>query len=575
MSETSVKIMKNVMKQICSFLLALPLCVGVISAAGCSGRGEGEKIDPSKTQLYAANFKGGYGDAWLQGAKLRFEEQFKDKSYEEGKKGVQIIITNYLDRSICGTSLYNNIDLNPNEIFFTESIPYQEFVAGGKFLDITEAVTQPLTEYGETKSIEDKMFSYHIENFKTDGKYYGLPFYEAFYGIMYDVDLFDSELFYFAKDRENGNGGFVFDLEDERGTGPDGIYGTSDDGLPATYDDFYLLCERMKEQGVQPITWSGMYLSEVTKAMSALHADYEGSEQMMMNFTFSGTAIDLVDTIDADGNIRYMEPTQITQENGYLLQRQAGKYYALDFFDTIVENEYYADLTFNTSQSNIGAQEEFLYSRMSSKKTPIAMLVDGSYWENEATGIFSDMEYGGYGEAAAKQNRRFALMPYPKATQEKLEEQTPSVFMDINYSTMLISSTIDEYKIPLATDFLRFLHTDTELCEYTVATNTPKPFDYELGEDYLSRMTYYGRSLYELHSSGNIIYPSSNEPVFYKNFTNLTPESKPWVSTIGSSSYNVPMTGLRASGVDAKAYFDGLTAARGETYWKNNILINL
>ena len=474
------------------------------------------------------------------------------------------------------------MDLNPNEMFFTESIPYQEFVTGGKFLDITEAVTTPLTEFGEEKSIEDKMFPYHIENFKTGGKYYALPYYEAFHGIIYDVDMFEDELFYFALDKNNCNGGFIFDLEDERSYGPDGKTGvidgvdySADDGLPATYEEFYQLCDRMKEQGIAPITWSGGYPSEVTKTISALHADYEGAEQMMLNLTFDGTATDLVDTVDENGNITLQEPVEITAENGYMLQRQAGKYYALDFFDTIIEREYYADLTFNTSQSNTGAQEEYLYSRFSSSKTPIAMLVDGTYWENEASGIFTDMVNGGYGQAAAKENRRFALMPYPKATQEKLDEQTSPVFMDINYSTSLVSSRIEEYKIPLAYDLLRFLHTDEELCEYTVATNTPKPFQYDLGEEYLDRMTYYGRSLYEMHSTGNIIYPSSNSPVFYRNFSNLTPEFRPWVSTIGTSSYNVPITGLRASGVDAKAYFDGLMNARGETYWRNNILINL
>ena len=574
--------MKKFIKMVCTFVLAFSTCLAGFSLYGCSRDGSGETIDPSRTQLYVAVFNGGYGSEWLQNAKVRFEEEFKDKSYESGKKGAQIIITPYLDRSICSTSLYNNMDLNPNEMSFTESIPYQEFVTGGKFLDITEAVTTPLTEFGEEKSIEDKMFPYHIENFKTGGKYYALPYYEAFHGIIYDVDMFEDELFYFALDKNNGNGGFIFDLEDERSYGPDGKTGvidgvdySADDGLPATYEEFYQLCDRMKEQGIAPITWSGGYPSEVTKTISALHADYEGAEQMMLNLTFDGTATDLVDTVDENGNITLQEPVEITAENGYMLQRQAGKYYALDFFDTIIEREYYADLTFNTSQSNTGAQEEYLYSRFSSSKTPIAMLVDGTYWENEASGIFTDMVNGGYGQAAAKENRRFALMPYPKATQEKLDEQTSPVFMDINYSTSLVSSRIEEYKIPLAYDLLRFLHTDEELCEYTVATNTPKPFQYDLGEEYLDRMTYYGRSLYEMHSTGNIIYPSSNSPVFYRNFSNLTPEFRPWVSTIGTSSYNVPITGLRASGVDAKAYFDGLMNARGETYWRNNILINL
>ena len=41
-----------------------------------------------------------------------------------------------------------------------------------------------------------------IKSFLTciDGKYYGLPFYEGFYNLMYDVDLFDKEQLFFDED---------------------------------------------------------------------------------------------------------------------------------------------------------------------------------------------------------------------------------------------------------------------------------------------------------------------------------------------------------------------------------------
>lgn len=461
-------------------------------------------------------------------------------------------------------------------MFFTEAIYYQDLVSSGKVLEITDAVTEPLTEFGEEKSIEDKMFPNHVNYFKTQDKYYAIPFYEAFHGIIYDVDLFENELLYFAADKNNGNEGFILGLDDTRSAGPDNTPGTSDDGLPATYEEFYKLCDRIKAQGLQPITWSGQFPSEVTKTISALHADYEGEEQMMLNVTFNGEATDLVESIDNNGNITLSEPTQITAQNGYLLAKQAGKYYALDFFDTIIEREYYASLTFNTAISNTGAQEEYLYSSMSSKKTPIAMLVDGTYWENEATGIFTDMVNGGYGEKAAKTNRRFALMPYPKATEEKLEENRASIFTDINYSAIVVNANIESFRIPLAKAFLRFLHTDTEMREYTVATNTPKPYNYTMTDEYLNQMTYYGRSLYNLHSSSTIIYPASNEEVFYKNQADLCPTmGTPWASIVNTRSFGIPVTALREDGVNAKNYFEGISAARGETYWKTNILSKL
>lgn len=548
-------------------------CCACGTLAAC-GVADGEKIDKSKTQLYVGNYKGGYGDAWLRGAKKRFEALYKDKSFEAGKTGVQIVIDNG-DRSICGTSLFDKIALSNNELFFTESIYYQDFVSAGKLLDITDAVTEPLSEFDEDRSIEDKMFSYHIDTFKTQNKYYGLPFYEAFHGIIYDVDLFENELLYFAADADNGNDGFILDLEDARGAGPDNKPNTSDDGLPATYAQFYALCERIKQQGLQPIIWSGQYPAETSKTLSAMQADYEGAEQMMLNVTFRGEATDLVDTVDRNGNMTFLPPTEITKDNGYLLAKQAGKYKALEFFDTIIENRYYADLTFNTAMSNTGAQEEYLYSSMSRKKTPIAMLVDGTYWENEATGIFTDMVNGGYGERAAKENRRFALMPYPKADEQKLAAGNPTVFTDINYSTALVNAKIEAYKIPLAKAFLRFLHTDGEMREYNVATNTPKPFRYTMTDADLARLTYYGRSLFALHATGTIVYPASTEEVFYRNQAILNPTDRPWASIVNGTSYGIPVTALKNADVDAKGYFEGISNARGQAYWNNYVLSNL
>lgn len=522
-----------------------------------------EEIDKSKTQLYVGNYKGGYGDQWLWNAKPRFEELFKDESFESGKRGVQIIIKNK-DRQICGPALFDNVRLSGDDVVFTEGVYYHDYVEANRFLDITDCVTEPLTEFGETKSIEDKMFDYHIRNFRTkDGKYYALPFYEAFHGIIYDADLFEEENYYFADNRSNGNGGFVTGPDDKKSKGLDGEYGTDDDGLPLTYADFYLLCDRIKESGNAPVTWSGQYPLETTKTVSALDFDYEGPEQAMLNVTFSGKATTLVEyddkghiKFDEDGRIVYREPVEIKPGNEYLIRQQAGKYYALEFINTIVDNEYYADLTYNQAQSNTGVQEEFLYSRFSSKKTPIAMLIDGSYWENEAKSVFEDMVNGGYGEAASRKSRRFAFMPYPKATADKVGE--PTTFTDINYSTTFVNAVIDPQIIPLAKKFVRFLHTDREMREYTATTNTPKPFDFEMTQEYLDKMTHYGRSLYKLHSSGTIIYPSSENPFFAENQWLLTPTEMTWNSVVNRQGYGCPVLGLREPGVDAEGYFKGL-----------------
>lgn len=189
-----------------------------------------------------------------------------------------------------------------------------------------------------------------------DNKYYALPFYEAYHCISYDIDLFEEKGFYFAKGgcpseysaftqnhNENKASGkftsykYVGDMGD-RSAGPDGLYGTEDDGLPATYAEFFVLCEKMSSSNVRPITFYGNsdYLNGTA---TALWTDYEGKDKMRSNFTFEGKDMDIVTSFDEDKPV--VTKTDITPENAYLLYNQEGRYYALDFLHTLIEKEYY------------------------------------------------------------------------------------------------------------------------------------------------------------------------------------------------------------------------------------------
>ena len=84
-----------------------------------------------------------------------------------------------------------------------------------------------------------------------NGKYYALPHYSVYQGLMYNIDLFEKKGLYFAKETDNGNDGFVVKGE-EKSCGPDGVYGTSDDGLPSSYEEFFKLCDYMVQRGVTP-----------------------------------------------------------------------------------------------------------------------------------------------------------------------------------------------------------------------------------------------------------------------------------------------------------------------------------
>ena len=64
-----------------------------------------DKIDETKTQLRISNYQGGFGRVWLDNAAARFEEKYKNESFEPGKTGVEIHITSSINDTAGSTFL--------------------------------------------------------------------------------------------------------------------------------------------------------------------------------------------------------------------------------------------------------------------------------------------------------------------------------------------------------------------------------------------------------------------------------------------------------------------------------------
>lgn len=306
-----------------------------------------------------------------------------------GKKGVQVLIDNAKSG---GEALSSSISGSRNEVFFSETVYYYSYVNNGLVADITDIVADTtLEEYGDEGTIEDKLNAQQKDFYRvksasdTEGKYYGLPHYSGFSGIMYDVDLFDAQGFYFVADPDkdasanklntwydNGNGGIMIGKNDTtpKSNGPDGKPGTFDDGLPATYDEFFILCDYIEGGGMTPVIWTGQHQKGYNNwQLQALATDYEGPEQMMLNFSFDGYAENLVQSIDGNGNVVKKPRTKIDSTNGYEMYTSAGRYYALKFFERLLSKSvYYDDKCYNTTQSHLMAQEDFLMSKPESRR---------------------------------------------------------------------------------------------------------------------------------------------------------------------------------------------------------------
>ncbi|MFA7435603.1 MAG: hypothetical protein WC006_04460 [Bacilli bacterium] len=548
----------------------------IFALTSCDREREGEKENVGKTQLYIGTFEGGYGEEWLYAAKERFEEKYKDVSFEEGKVGVQVMITS--SRQFVGQNLSTTVKDLVQEIFFTEALYYYDFVNNDLMLDISDVVTENLNydfvkkEFGagEEKSIEDKMLDPHIDFYKTnEDKYFAIPFYQAFYGIIYDVDLFEEENLYFAAEGYGNSYGFVRSSTDPKSPGPDGLIETEEDnGLPATYEDFFILLDYMYKKNLEPITWGGKVQSYVSHIVRNLWADYEGFEQMSLSYNFDGLATNLIKDFDDDGNpILYSQ--EINSDNGHLIySKQAGRYYALSFLEQLINNKnfYKESLTFSPSQSHKAAQDYFLQSKFSQNRKRVGMIMDGIWWMHEAGPTFQAIEKN-YGSDGSAQNRKFGILPLPKVDENHLGKQT---FLETNFSVGFINANVPEWKQPLAKAFLQFVHTDESLKEFTKITNTFKPYDYKLNEEELNELTYYGRALYNIHQNAEFVSPLTKNPMYLKNVSTFVGVDQIFNTEIMSGGrskrYNYPSNAMFDEKITAKDYFLGY-----DNYWTKSL----
>ena len=550
-------------------LVAIMVGVMMVSVAGCGAKRTNE-VDEHKTTLYVGNFAGGIGDEWLKSAISKFEEKYADTSFENGKKGVQVLIGDNNNTTMIGTELEKIIATSQNEVFFTESVYYYDWVEKGFLHDITNAVTTPLSEFDEEKSITDKMESYVSEAMTVDGKVYALPFWEGYYGFVYNATLFDEKGWYFAED------GSFTNADGKLGAGPDGQTGTYDDGMPATYADFFKLLEKISKDNVTPIQWAGASPDYFTWLIGALFADYEGYDDLMINYTFEGeTELVKLDTVDTENLTYEKETVRITAENGYELARQEGYVYALDFAQDLLQGNGYYDVNSSLSGSykQQDAQLAFVRNATTTNNKPVAILIDGSWWENEATTAFRET----YGSNATKYDNEMEMkwMPLPKATADLVG--AGNIMVSPLDSYCFINANIEEEKVEVAEKFLQFVHTDVMMAEFTEMTGVVKPYEYETDT---TKLTPFAASVVEASANSKVVFPKSNNELYRFGAINFR-----LANLLGSvydssqthtTSITLPLTSKTGTSYkyDMMDYYKGMLNYRRDVIWStfNSVL---
>ena len=496
-------------------------CVACGGGGGDNSNKGNESVDASKTQLTVKYYGAGYGDEWINNYIKAFEEKYKD--YKNGDKvGVQVTT----DPAMTKYGSVEELRTNANDVYFLEGVDFSTFAKNGAFEDISSIVT---TENEDGKTIESKLSETQKSYFSVGGKYYGLPHYTGTYGLVYNKDLFEKHNLY-IKDGATVADFFVSSSTDKKSAGPDGKTGvidgidySADDGLPATYDEFFMLLDYMngnsKTLGIRkPIAFSGKYKDAYTADfMNLLAANYNGVEQHELTLSYEGTATKLV-KMTADGKVDLstgsvqLEEAVVSSANGYELARQAGVYYGATFLEKLLTNGTAKDPTYVPSVS-LGGSFTHKQAQKAFLDGDYALLLDGDWWLSEASASIS---------SADKMTRKFGWMPLPHATSEQVGDN--QVYADAMRSSAAVRAGLDAATKDLAMKFVQGFYTDSNLVEFTKTTSTLIGVDYkEALNNAKSQLTPYALTLNDFIQTADVSYQITNKDFYNLHYNTLLP----------------------------------------------------
>lgn len=572
--------------------MALVLSVGVFS--GCGPTMDG--IDTKKTQIYVANYEGGIGRSWLDDAKERFETYYEDVSFEEGKTGVQVQIKS--DKQVSLSQLKGS----NHYIFFTGGVMFNNYIATGDFVELTDIVKNEKLP-GENKTIEDKLNAdTKAALTAVNGGYYALPSYQYLSGVTYNVHLFEEKGLYFAdnpaeapvQNAKDPRYGFILNKDVKKSTGPDALYGTSDDGLPSSVEEYKKLCDCMVHLNITPFICYAYSYHYTQHLFNSLWANLAGYDQVMLSLSADSTRFGTTDIVELNSNgqivkqggkIKIIEDQSIDSTNGYLLSRQASRYYALDFMQYIFSPErvstYMTPASLTSALSHTDAQLNFLRGEKIGQ--PVGMLIEGSYWENETKdasnlALIKDL----YADYYSEMDYRF--MPMPHQYEGRVQaigtvgengvtqaDGIKQVGIDSSYQYGIINAhAIQESTNPTVAErvskiFLQFLCTDEMLRGGTVVNGMFRNYEYELSQPEYDSLSGFAKSVYDVKQNGQVVIPFSNSSVFVKNMSSFNLSTLTG-SLFTSENYSYPINAFRA-GQTLDAFFEGIAAYRGQSWW--------
>ena len=497
-------------------------------------------IDPTKTQVYVSAWNGGFGVDWLNEAAKRFNN---------ANEGAQVIIVPNKDAYVTNIQPAIKSGIATSDIFITATSDCQDLGIQGYLEDLSDIWTTDVD--GNGKTVEGKMMdpNQFKKVYQTLGGTWGLPHSEAMQGFVYDHAIFVDK-------------GYLMTESDGTLTkGKDGEIGTYDDGQPTTIAEWDIMLQKMVSDGIYPFLWNGMYASDYLESLQeALYAQYDGLNNYEVSWSY-------------DGEFKYADGTKetITPATGYKITKNPSKKVVIDFVSKYLKENanYYHPSSKYTSVSHTDAQALFVLGYQNTESNPTSgMLYDGVWWENETRATFDALSKRGETEYKfGTRDYRYMLFPSIAGQRGSNGDGTGSVMPISENGSIFLKKIKDETKRTYAKSFIKYLVSDEVSKLFTSYSGGLRPYNYELGETELSKMSVFAKNAYQLYmDSENVACIRMDVMPYYSQMNYFTtPTVSRWGTKIGDRNFNNVYMGLMNYSKDQ--YYAGMDSFATAGYW--------
>ena len=540
-------------KKLIKFVAMLLCAIMTLGAVACGGGRE--DLDENMVQISLVGSTDGYGLRAYQLQADRFNEAFKNKTYtgpdgrvytganmeivgvntppSPGKSWAEDTYTIY-----CTTTEYAKV-----------SSSYKE----GYIANINDILTTEIEADGE--SIADKMSSeskYYYGD-ETTGELYGLSYAQTISGIMYDRDLFDKGYYigtsggttYTSKIFPN-NLGFsnVIRLVGKNGAksvGPNGIAGDYDDGLPSSFVEFVILCEKFASVGIEPIAYPGQYPSYLALGLAAIYYSLLGYENAKSMISFESEGLNVItgftndalfkETYNGVGTTiktpKVAQGIPMEESSGYYHTWTLERYLAIALGQLVVKSATWESYSTKMNRSHRETHLDFIFGLEEETKRA-AMMVEGSYWYNEAVEATAFLQYEAqYGKTADERGIAWMSLPvniYSPVTGENTTATVngiteslkgePQTLDDVGRQALLVNANVEDqpHIMEAVEDFFLFAYSNEGINRFAKDAGYAPALRFDYDEEIMADAPKYIQETFKLFADSNVVTMFSDTP---------------------------------------------------------------